>query len=274
MRVFVERVESYRDAGKFVEKAFELFNPEFKYLKPNFLKFDNPKNGCITHPDLIKAIINVARECGMEDLKVIEGGFYRDSAEKCFVEFGLKEVAECVNLNVDEFVDVEIGGEALKSVKVAKTALKARGSYLTVPKLKVHHLTKATLGIKNNMGFLKKPAIYMHRNIHQKLVDLLSFFQPSFVIIDGIIGGTNSEMRPKPVKHKVLIASDNVIAADIVGAKLMGFSPSEIQHLMLAMQMFGISELDVEIVANPGIEKLVKHYSLSLSSRMLGRLGI
>ncbi|WP_290597981.1 MULTISPECIES: DUF362 domain-containing protein [unclassified Archaeoglobus] len=273
MKVVVERVKSYKEVGKFIERAFELFNPKFKYVKPNFLKLDSPENGCITHPELVRAIVEAAKEYGMEPI-IVEGGFYKDSAEKCFERFGLREIAECVNLNADEFVDVNISGEALKSVEVAKTSLKARECYLTVPKLKVHHLATVTLGIKNNMGFLKKPAIYMHRNIHQKLIDLLSFFQPSLTIIDGIIGGTNSEMRPKPVKHEVMIASDNVVAADIIGARLMGFDPSEIQHLRLAMERFEISESDVEVISNPGIEKLVKEYSLSLSSRMLRRLGI
>lgn len=273
MKVVVEKVTSYKDAKKFVDRVFELFSPEFDYIKPNFLKFDDPENGCITHPELLKSIINTAREYGTESV-IVEGGFYRNSAEKCFERFGLNKVAECINLNADEFVDVDIGGKALRRVKVAKTSLKAKDTYLTVPKLKVHHLTTVTLGIKNNMGFLKKPAIYMHRNIHQKLVDLLDFFQPSFTIIDGIIGGTNSEMRPKPVKHEVMIASDNVVAADMVGARIMGFDPSEIQHLKLAMEKYNISEQDVEVISNPGIDKLAKEYSLSISSRALRRLGI
>jgi uncharacterized protein (DUF362 family) len=238
------------------------------------LKHDDPKNGCITHPELIKAFLKVAQHHGY-DFKVIEGGFYGKSAEKCFREFGLKEITECINLNEDEFQEVEIGGKALKSVKVAKTALKAKDGYVSMPKMKVHHLTKVTLGIKNNMGFLKKPAIYMHPNIHRKLVDLLEFFQPSLVIVDGIIGGTNSEMSTKPIRHGILFVSDNVIAADIVAAKLMGFRPEEIEHIRIAMERFGVEEGDIEILSNPGIEKLVrKDYRLSLGSRFLGRLGI
>ncbi len=61
MKVLVERVESYKDARKFVEKAFEIFNPKFRYIKPNFLKHDNPENGCITHPELVKAVWKLRR---------------------------------------------------------------------------------------------------------------------------------------------------------------------------------------------------------------------
>ncbi|WP_202319390.1 DUF362 domain-containing protein [Archaeoglobus neptunius] len=274
MKVLVERVGNYDSTKNFVERAFETFNFRAKYLKPNFLKHDSPEKGCITHPELIRATVDVAREYGM-DLTIIEGGFYKKSSEKCFEYFGLRKIAECVNLNTDEFIEVKIGGKVLKKIKIAKTAFKAKKEgYISVPKLKVHHLTKVTLGIKNNMGFLKKPAVYMHPNIHNKLVDLLSFIKPTFTIIDGVIGGTNSEMRPKPVKHGVLIASDSVIAADVVAARLMGFSPEEVEHIRIAMERYGITEKELEIISNPGIEKLRKEYSLSLSSRMLGRLRI
>lgn len=275
MKVLVERVESYKEAGKFVEKVFEIFNPKFKYIKPNFLKHDNPENGCVTHPELLKAVVEVARSYGIEPV-VVEGGFYKNSASKCFKEFGIDSFVECVNLNEEEFVEVELGGEILKSVKVARPALDAKKEgYISLPKMKVHHLTKVTLGIKNNMGFLKKPAVYMHPRIHRKLVDLLGFFQPSLTIVDGIIGGTNSEMNTKPVKHGVLVAGNNVVAVDVISAKLMGFQPDEVEHIRNAMERFGVSENEIEVISNPGIEKLVKtDYRLSLGSRFLGMLGI
>ncbi|AIG98186.1 MULTISPECIES: DUF362 domain-containing protein [Archaeoglobus] len=275
MRVIVERVESYKDASKFVERVFEVFNPKFRYIKPNFLKHDSPENGCITHPELVKAVVGVAREHGVEPV-VIEGGFYKNSASKCFVDFGLKDLVECRNLNREEFVEVDIGGEVLERVKVAETALDAKKEgYISIPKMKVHHLTKVTLGIKNNMGFLKKPAVYMHPKIHRKLVDLLGFMQPSLTIVDGIIGGTNSEMRPKPVKHGVLVAGDNVVAVDLIAARLMGFNLNEVEHIRNAMERFGVREEDIEVLSNPGIERLVRSdYRLSLGSKFLGRLGI
>ncbi len=91
-----------------------------------------------------------------------------------------------------------------------------------------------------------------------------------------MIGGTNSEMRPKPVKHGVLVAGDNVVAVDVISAKLMGFSPKEeVEHIRYAMERFGVREEEIEVVGNPGIERLVrKDYRLSLGSKFLGRLGI
>lgn len=269
-RVIVEKVVSYREVGKFVDKVFDLFSVEdCGFLKPNFLKFDNPENGCITHPEVVKAVLRAAKEHGIE-LTVIEGGFFKNSAKECFKAFEIEKFAKCVNLNEDEFVEVQIDGKSLKSVKMAKTAVLARNRFISVPKMKVHHLTKVTLGIKNNMGFLKKPAVYMHPGIDQKLVDLLHFTKPKLTIIDGVIAGNSSEMFPRPVKHGVMVASDNVVACDFVAALLMSLNPYEVDHIRIAMESFGLREEDIEVVGK--IEP--KDYSLSLLSRFLGRFRI
>lgn len=269
-KVIVEKVESYREVGRFLERVFDLFSIDrCEFLKPNFLKFDNPENGCITHPEVVKSVLKIAKEHGVE-LTVIEGGFFKNSADECFKAFEIEKFAKCVNLNEDEFVEIQIDGKALKSVKMAKTAVLARNRFISVPKMKVHHLTKVTLGIKNNMGFLKKPAIYMHPGIHQKLVDLLQFTKPQLTIIDGVIAGNFSEMFPKPMKHGVMIASDNVVACDFVGATLMNINPYEVDHIRIAMESFGLKAEDIEVVGK--IDS--KEYSLSFTSRFLGRLRI
>lgn len=266
-KVLVENVESYDKVGKFIDRVYDVFGfKKCSYLKPNFLKNSAPESGCITHPEVIKAIIKCAKEHG-EDLTIIEGGFYKYSAKNCFEKFGLNEMARCVNLNEDEFLEVEINGKALKTVKMAKTALEARNRFISVPKMKVHHKTIVTLGIKNNMGFLKKPAIYMHPRISQKLVDLLQFTKPPLTIVDGIIGGNLSESSTVPLEHGVMVASDDVIACDFVCSRLMGFNPRSIKHIRLAMDSFGISEEDIEIEGT----LVKKKYSLSLLNRLFGR---
>lgn len=268
--VFVEKIESYRGVESFLEKVFDIFSFEnCEFLKPNFLKFDNPENGCITHPEVIKSILKIAKEHGVE-LTVIEGGFFKKSASECFKAFEIEKIAKCINLNEDEFIEVDINGKALKRVKIAKNAVLARNRFISVPKMKVHHLTKVTLGIKNNMGFLKKPAVYMHTQIEQKLVDLLQFTTPRLTIIDGVIAGNLSEMFPKPVKHGVMVASDNVVACDFVASLLMKVNPYEVEHIRLAMDLFKLGAEDIEIVGNFEAKK----YSLSLISRFLGKLGI
>lgn len=74
-----------------------------------------------------------------------------------------------------------------------------------------------------------------------------------FSIIDGIIGGENKgPLEPDPVESKILIASENMLAADIVGTRLMGFNPLKIKMFTTLMNEtkrdFGVKKLsDIEV---------------------------
>jgi len=74
-----------------------------------------------------------------------------------------------------------------------------------------------------------------------------------FSIIDGIVGGENKgPLEPDPKESKVLLASENLLAADIVGTRLMGFDPLKIKMFTSLMNEndwdYGVKELsDIEI---------------------------
>lgn len=74
-----------------------------------------------------------------------------------------------------------------------------------------------------------------------------------FCIIDGIVGGENKgPLEPDPVESKVLLASENLLAADIVGTRLMGFDPLKIKMFTSLMNEpnwdYGVKELsEIEI---------------------------
>ena len=259
----VERVESYDDAWDFVEKVLKKsgIEKDKAVIKPNFVKFDDPSKGCITHPEVVKAAASF-----FDEPIIVEGGVTSDAADRCYDEFGLRRW-KCVNINTERKVKVRIGGKALKDVEVGESALLTKElPYISLPKMKVHSLAKITVGIKNNMGFLKKPAMYMHFNIHQKLLDLLSFFKPDFVIVDGVIGGEGSELNTKPVEHGIMIASDDVALVDYVAAYLMGFDPEEIDYVRIAAEG---RKVDLE-----KYEDLRKEYRISFLGRLMGALRI
>jgi len=275
MTVLLKRVENYDKVEDFVREAFDLFKPELNetlLVKPNFLKFDNPNNGCITHPEVVRAVVNVLKEENYNPV-IAEGGFYRDSADECFDAFNLREIAECRNINLEEKVEVRVDGKALKEVEAGKSILDAMSNpFISLPKLKVHTLAKATVAIKNNMGFLKKPAMFMHFRIHQKLVDLLHLLNPAFVIVDGVIGGAGSEMSTKPVRHGVMIAGDNAIEVDTISASLMGFDPEKIGYIKKASKEFGV-RLDSIDVKGERMEELRIDYSRNLTGRIFGSIS-
>lgn len=76
-----------------------------------------------------------------------------------------------------------------------------------------------------------------------------------FSVIDGIIGGENKgPLEPDPNHSGVLIASENFLAADVVGTRLMGFDPLKIKtfsHLLAEKNWdYGLKNLsDIQILS-------------------------
>ena len=111
--------------------------------------------------------------------------------------------------------------------------------YVSLPKLKTHSMGVVTLGIKNQWGL---PAHGCRRfdhnfNLHHKLVDLLEYLRPDVTLIEGVEGTIHghypaTSLADQCVKpFRVLVGSRNVVAADLVGARIFGFEVDDVPQL-------------------------------------------
>lgn len=82
-----------------------------------------------------------------------------------------------------------------------------------------------------------------------------------FTVIDGIIGGDNKgPLEPDPNYSGILLGSENFLAADIVGTRLMGYDPLKIKifsHILEEKDWdYGVKKLsDIEVICED--EKIV-----------------
>jgi len=69
-------------------------------------------------------------------------------------------------------------------------------------------------------------------------VDLNTVIRSKLTVIDGLYGmeGPGSPARGKPVKMDLLIVSRDIVAAEAVGAAVMGFDPAKISYLSMAVE--------------------------------------
>ena len=238
----------YENIDTAVEGIFEELEPGISrevLVKPNFVTASSSEKGVITDVRIVRATVRCLKNRG-HDVMVGEGGFGRNSSTKIFQKYGMDGWGvKTVNLNRDERIRMDVNGRVLKKIEIAKSAV-GRG-ILSLPKMKVHTLAGVTLGVKNLMGLLPKPAIYMHRRIHEKLVDLLSVIKPEFTIVDGVIAGERDEMFPKPVKLGVVVAGEDVISVDAVSSYIMGFDPLKIPYIRMAHEI-GIGNGDISSI--------------------------
>jgi uncharacterized protein (DUF362 family) len=133
---------------------------------------------------------------------------------------------------------------------------------VSVPKLKIHCWSLITLSMKNMMGAILPKGI-MHDDLHQKIVDLNRVIGPELTVIDGIIGCQRHELACDPIQSDVIVASEDYVAADAIGAFLMGLCPDDIPHLSLAKKA-GLGECDMKRFESRGdhVSKLRKYYKM------------
>ena len=139
---------------------------------------------------------------------------------------------------------------------------------IDLPVLKTHAQCKVSLGIKNlkgtiNIASRKKfhsadPEMDLDYNVAQ----LANKIPPCLVILDGIYTiERGPAMDGKARRSDILVASNDILAADLVGAKLLGFDPAEIPHLVqAAKQRNRAPDLSSIDVVGEKIEDLASHH--------------
>jgi uncharacterized protein (DUF362 family) len=156
--------------------------------------------------------------------------------------------------------------------------------------LKTHNFAVATMSIKNiilgaplklpnpngvgqggrsGFGGSDKPILHGggSHGININLAMLAPLLHPSLAVIDGFEGMEgNGPMNGTAVDHRVCVVSTDYLAADTVGASLMGIDPANIGYLSyLATAKVGESDLSkMEILGEP-VAKLAKKYQLGPS---------
>jgi uncharacterized protein (DUF362 family) len=162
----------------------------------------------------------------------------------------------------------------LHEVPLARTALEST-CIINVPTLKIHHIVKATLSIKNLMGLIVgNRGALMHKQIDEKLVDLATLIRPKVNIIDGIVGSELDETLGRPVKMNLVIAGTDPVATDAVGCAVMGLNPKTVDYLQLAQERnIGIADLKkIEVLGHP-IETIARSFDRSFAKNRLKRYG-
>jgi len=276
------------DAVESVVKALEMIKSDVEaalssnkpiLIKPNYLNSRHPSTGVTTDSRVVEGIVKFLREHNNgEEIIIGEGSGFADTFQ-AFKVAGVDEVAEkygvkLVDLNKDEFVEVYPRNPlSLKKVRIAKTALES--TIISVPKLKPHRIATVTLSLKNMMGALaSKGTMHAGLSLNENIVDLASIVKPSLSVIDGVIAGEGHENSGNPIEMNLVIAGTDPVAVDAVGAAVMGISPTDVKHLVLAERKgLGTCNLERITVLGEPVEKVKRKFNRSLSSRLLVYLG-
>ncbi|MBT8369492.1 MAG: DUF362 domain-containing protein [Deltaproteobacteria bacterium] len=279
-------VVRYEKPLKSVRKAVELSRgldqlpAQAKiFIKPNIVFWTKavpfPKWGVITTSRVVEDMIVLLKERGIRDITIGEGTVTLQPKDiqtpaHAFETLGygkLKQKYGIKYLNVFErpFKKVDLGdGVMLRfNVDVLESDF-----VVDLPVMKAHNQTVVSLGIKNLKGLIDIPSrkrchnMTPGKDLHFWVSKLADKMPPMFTLQDGIY---TNERGPGPDgklhRTNLLVASADVLSADLVGARILGYAPEQVPHLVYAAEQRNrpTDFSDIEIVGEP-VEAVTRHH--------------
>jgi uncharacterized protein (DUF362 family) len=252
------------------------------FIKPNIVTWhegiDFPKYGVLTTVRLIEDIVIILNEHGVRDITLVEGVVEQVKNSESLLQLAVKGMGldtltrryglKTIDVHKGNFTKV-----TLDDVKLSVNSDILDADYIIdMPVMKTHSQCIVSLGIKNLKGLLGTNSRKRCHNRDQskgldyhvtKFTDMLS---PSLTIIDGIYTleygpGTTGDAR----RSDLLVVSQDMISADKVGAKLLGYAPESIPHIALSAKNKGrVTNLsDICIKGNIDIHNAAKLHKWS-----------
>jgi uncharacterized protein (DUF362 family) len=217
-------------------------------LKPNLVEYRRERV-INTHPNVIAAAIELCQREGAAEVLIAEGPGHWRNAEYLVSASGLGDVlrhyrVSFTDLNHDEPVKTANLGRCtgLEHLYLTRTILSA-DVLISLPKLKTHHWTGATLSLKNLFGTMPGicygwPKNELHwRGIENSIVDIALTRTPDLAIVDAIVGMEGDgplHGTAKPLG--AIVMGCDPLAVDATCCRLMQLSPERLGYLFLAHQ--------------------------------------
>ncbi len=213
-------------------------------IKPNICTISDNTGFSVTRIDTIRALVELLLKTDETLLiKIIESDSESKNAKAAFKKFGYTQLCidmqdsgfdvSTVDLSKAPLREVEFIGDYFENPEIPEILLDA-GYFISVAIPKTHYLTFITGALKNLFGVLpRKNQSFYHPNIDKVILDLARIIRPNLNIIDARVGieGWNG---PKTRKLDAFIVGHAPASVDASMARVMGFDPEEIRHIMNA----------------------------------------
>ncbi|MBI9089327.1 MAG: DUF362 domain-containing protein [Desulfobacterium sp.] len=236
-------------------------------IKPNIVTANKDYiHHSYTEPTMLGAMIDCLRsDYGQDKITIGESGGIGMPSRMFFAESGIKKLTNKLNVPLVDFNEEQAQKVTLEKAKLHKTMAVAKSLYeadykIWMPKLKFHIVTEITNTLKLNIGILnhKERFLYHDDRLHQKIVDMLEVGYPDIIVSDAVTIGKGFESSPYPVHLGAILISNEPLACDMVAAKILGYAPEEVVHLVEAKERgYGTLDFnDITISGDISIEAL------------------
>jgi len=235
-------------------------------LKPNMLAGKSPEKAVTTHPEIVRAVIELVQEAGGRVLVGDSPGIGKSEqvARKC----GILQVIEETGATFTPFSEsVQVPGKEgiFQHLEIAREVLDA-DVVINLPKLKTHQMMGLTCGVKNMFGAvvgMRKLRLHLQAGTNKEffalmLLELAEFLKPALTLVDGIMAMEgNGPGSGDPIHVGALFSSRSMQAVDTVACHLLKMPPKAVWTQKVALQTDrpGCRMEEIEL-AGDAIEKM------------------
>ena len=269
-QVSVQRVESYQRAlvaeglarlleplggmGRFVKPGERVL------IKPNLLSAKPPEAAVTTHPELLRAVIELVQGAGGVALVGDSPGF--GSARRVAERSGMLRVIEETGAGFVPFTEAVpvAGAGTFREFELARPYLEA-DRLINLPKLKTHEMMTMTCCVKNLFGAVvgtQKAAWHLKAGADKELfaamlLEVYQIREPDLNIVDAIVAMEgDGPGSGDPCQVGLLLAGSNAVAVDLIAAEIAGV-PKKLLYLENAARKRGLPGSRREEIETCGI---------------------
>jgi uncharacterized protein (DUF362 family) len=276
MKPFTAAIVRYEQPLESVRRAVELSRGLDRlpagakvFIKPNIVFWTRvvpfPKWGVITTSRVVEDLVVLLKERGIDDITIGEGTVTMNPKDTetpahAFETLGYRQLTKrygvkCLNVFERPFrkVDLEEGVHLQFSADFLDSDF-----IVDLPVLKTHNQAVVSLGIKNLKGVLniasrkKCHSADPQKDLNYLIARLPERIPPVFALLDGIYTNERGPSFDGKIRRtNVLVASADLLSADLVGARVLGYEPAEVPHLVHAARNQG-RPLDLSDIALTG----------------------
>ncbi len=226
-------------------------------IKPNICTISDGTGYSVTRIETVKALIELLLEADREvSVKIVESDSQSKNAKEAFDKFGYTQLCDdmqelgfdvnTIDLSDSPLIEIEFIGDYFENPELPEIVFKA-GYFISVAIPKTHYLSFVTGVLKNLFGVLpRKDQAFYHSRINEVIVDLARIIRPNLNIVDARVGveGWNG---PKTRKLNAFIVGHGAVSVDATMARIMGFKPEEIRHIMNAFD-YNLGTVDPTVI--------------------------
>jgi len=234
-------------------------------IKPNAARMLPYLAGATTHPEVVAAAVDYFRGLGAAQVAIGESPITGVKVQESFEVCGLKQMALAREVPL---LDFDAQPYQILGIPQARLVDRIKVSWfwqsydfvVSLPVMKTHMHTGATLSLKNMKGLLWRRQKVAFHQIHARqgaltgqekeldvaIADMAKVLYPHMAIIDGIIGMEGlGPGAGQPKGAGLVVVSQDALAADWTACQLMGLDPAQVAHLRLAAASRGFSPADL-----------------------------